>query len=150
MATLLREGDRYTLQFCLRPHDRRRTVALGAMDESDAKATRRRVEALIDALRADSTPDKSTAAWVARLPDALHVRLAATGLIVPCVNPDAPPAVPLLGSFLAEYITKKIPVVKPNTVVGYRQTERALSSISGQAARCLLSLLAMPKIGATG
>ena len=131
MATLLQKGGRWSLQFRLRPNEDRRTVALGAMSEAQARATRERVEVLVRAIRAGSPPDRSTAAWVADLSDDLHSRLARAGLATPRDNSDQGPAVPLLGAFIDRYIEKRKADTNPGTRINYRQAKGYLVAYFG-------------------
>ena len=129
MASLICKGDRWTLQFRIRPNQPRKCVALGAMSEVQAEAHRERVGALVEAIRADSPPDPSTRDWVAKLPDDLHSKLACVGLVVPRDN-DQAAAVPLLGRFLDEYARKRTDL-KESTKVSWGHTRRCLIDFFG-------------------
>ena len=82
MASLITKGNRYTLQFRLRPNVARVTIALGDVPESQAQNIQSRVEELIKAVRADRAPDVSTVKWVHKLDDALHAKLVVAGLLI--------------------------------------------------------------------
>jgi len=100
------------------------------MTEATARGFQERVEALIEAVRADGPPDPSTAQWVARLSDAHHAKLARVGLVMPRDNADEGPAVPLLGRFLDLYIGKRTDV-KASTAIVYGHTRRCLVDYFG-------------------
>ena len=53
MASLINKQGRWSLQFRLRPNSERATIALGTMTEATARDFQRRVNALVDAVRAD-------------------------------------------------------------------------------------------------
>jgi hypothetical protein len=76
MANLLCDNGRYRVQFRLKPNSARQSVGLGRQSEADAEAIRARIKVLVDAYRAQSPPDPSTATWAARLPDDLYGKLA--------------------------------------------------------------------------
>ncbi|MGA2068568.1 MAG: tyrosine-type recombinase/integrase [Thermoguttaceae bacterium] len=129
MANLIGKGGRWSLQFRVRPHQERQTVALGAMSEATARGFQERVNALVDAIRADNPPDPSTAKWVAGLSDAHHAKLARVGLVT-ARDTDLATAVPMLGRFLDEYIANRTSK-KPLTIIAYKQTRRFLCEYFG-------------------
>ncbi len=129
MASLIHKGDRWTLQFRLRPDQDRVTIALGAMSEPQAESYRERVEALVESLRADSPPDRSTAAWVANVPDAIHAKLAKAGLVIPRDNGDCA-TVPTLAKFLDSYVQSRS-TAKPSTKIFFGHTKRCLIDFFG-------------------
>lgn len=122
MASLACKNGRWSLQFRLRPNVERATVALGAVSNEVAEEIRARVGVLVDALRADSPPDHSTAKWVRDLPDALHAKLAKAGLVVPRGNADVP-TVPLLAAFIDSYTVKRQADTNPGTRINYGQAK---------------------------
>ncbi len=129
MASLIAKWGRWSLQFRLRPNQDRQTIALGAMSSATARSFQERVEALVEAIRADNPPDPSTARWVNGLSDAHHAKLAAVGLVTPRDNPEAP-ARTTLGRFVDEYIGKRKDV-KPHTKQVYEQIRRSLVDYFG-------------------
>ena len=129
MASLIIKGNRRALQFRLRPNLERQTISLGATTEEDAEVIRKRVTILVESFRADSPPDPSTREWVAKLTDALHAKLAATGLVIPRAGTEAP-RVPTLGRFLTEYVGKRSDV-KRSTATFYGHTKRCLVEFFG-------------------
>ena len=131
MASLMEKpGGRWSLQFRLRPRTERQTIALGAMTAAQARGFQERVEALVDAMRADSPFDPSTAKWVAGLSDDLHAKLARVGLITPRDNGEAAAATPLLGRFVDNYIDKRKDV-KTRTKIIYGQVRGNLVAFFG-------------------
>jgi len=91
------------------------------MTEATALGFQERVEALIEAVRADGPPDSSTATWVTRLSDAHHAKLARVGLVVPRDGAADALGPPLLGSFLGDFVAKREKLLaagknKPGTV----------------------------------
>jgi len=130
MASLNQKRGRWTVQFRLRPNQDRVSVALGKMTQEDAEGFRVRVSILVEAYRAESPPDPSTAKWVAKLSDAFHNKLAQAGLVVPRDNPNAP-TVPLLGAWVDRYIEKRKVNTKPGTRVNYQQARRHLVKFFG-------------------
>ena len=105
----------------------------GAIDTTLLQAaTRCRVEVLIDAYRADSQPDRSTAAWVAKLPDDLYRKLAKTGLVVPRAGDEEAAAVPMLEVFIDRYIEKRKADTNPGTRINYGQAKGYLVKFLGQ------------------
>ena len=132
MASLIHKpNDRWAIQFRLFARDKhRRTVYLGQATEEQAKAIRQRIEVLVRAIRADSPPDRSTAAWAAKLDDTLYGKLAHVGLVVPRAGQEDTAPVPLLARFLDEYIAKRTDV-KGSTATVYGHTRRCLVEFFG-------------------
>ncbi len=131
MATLLRKGDRWSIQFRLRPNEDRGTIALGIMSEPTARGFKERVEALVDAIRADNPPDPSTCGWVARLSEEHHAALARVRLVVPRDGDEAAGATPTLAAFIDRYIKKREANTNDGTRVNYRQAKRHLVAYFG-------------------
>ena len=126
MASLMEKPvGRWSLQFRLRPRMERQTIALGAMTAAQAHWFQERVEALVDAIRADSPPDPSTAKWVAGLSDDLHAKLARAGLVISRVEPNQA-AIPTLGPFIDRYIKEREGDTGDGTRVNYGQAKRYL------------------------
>ena len=130
MASLIRKSDRWTVQFRLQPDQDRQTVALGKMSPEEAEAFRARVDVLVEAHRADSPPDPSTAKWVAKLSDALHGKLAKAGLVVPRPKSESQ-TVATLEPFIDRYIEKRKADTNPGTRVNYGQAKRYLVDYFG-------------------
>ncbi len=83
-----------------------------------------RVEQLVSAQVSGTAPEDETTRWVKERDEKLREKLAAVGLI------DAPKQA-TLGPFLADYIAKRKPLVKPGTLQGERQTEGSLLAFFG-------------------
>ncbi len=132
MASLIHKGDRWTLQFRLRPDQDRATIALGAMDELDAQRFQKYVGVLVKAFRAGKPPDPSTANWVNNLSDDLHAKLAKAGLVIPRATDtdDGGAAVPTLEKFLDGYFAKRAGS-KESTKTSWGHTKRCLIGFFG-------------------
>jgi len=130
MASLVCKRGRWSLQFRLRPNVDRATIALGAMSDEEAESFRARVSTLVEAHRADSPPDPSTAKWVAKLSDDRHGKLARAGLVTPRDGTDAP-TVPLLAAFIDRYTEKRKADTSPGTRTNYRQAKGYLVEFFG-------------------
>lgn len=103
----------------------RKTIRLGKTSVKQAEAFKVKLEALI-AGRLTSNIDQETARWVADLPDNMHAKLVAAGL----VSPRAATVRFTLGPFLDEYIGSRQDV-KPNTVLVYGRTCKHLVDFFG-------------------
>ena len=130
MASLIRKSNRWSLQFRMRPNEDRRTIALGDVAEDQAETIKTRVEALVQAIRADRPPDVATSKWVAKLHDDLHAKLAAAGLVVSRIDPEEGPRIPTLARFLDAFIEKRTDV-KASTAIVYGHTRRCLVEFFG-------------------
>ena len=135
MASLTQKRGRWSLQFRLQPHQDRQSVALGAMSEEDAEASRKRVTVLVEAFRAGSPPDPSTAKWVNSLPDELHAKLARAGLVIPRDQGEEAAAVPTLADFIDRYTEKRKADTNPGTRVNYGQAKGYLVAYFGATRR---------------
>ncbi len=133
MASLVaKPGGRWAVQFTLFAGDtRRKTVHLGAMSRPQAMAVQERIEALVQAIRSDSPPDRSTAQWAADLDNAMYAKLARAGLLVPRAGMAAEPSTPLLGPFLDSYVASRGADTKPSTRIVYGHTRRCLVEFFG-------------------
>jgi integrase len=98
---------------------RRKTIRLGKVTAKQAAAFKVRLEALVAGQF--SGIDDETARWVAALPNDMHGRLAAVGL----VSPRAKAVSLTLGQFLTEYRAGRCDV-KPNTQLVYGRTQKHL------------------------
>jgi hypothetical protein len=102
----------------------RKTIRLGKCSRTQAEKFKVRVQSLIAGRF--STVEPETARWVVDLPDDMHARLAAVGL----VSPRAAAMRFTLGPFLDEYIASRQDV-KPNTVLVYGRTGKHLVEFFG-------------------
>ncbi len=138
MASLICKNGRWSLQFRVRPNEERQTIALGTTAEATALGFQRRVESLVNAIRADDPPDPSTAKWVAGLSDAHHAKLARAGLVTPRGNTSRGIDTVLLGAFLDGFISNREKLVaagknRPQTVDNMKQVRRCLVDCFGTA-----------------
>lgn len=118
-------GNR-TLQF-VAGDGKRRSIRLGKIPKKTADSIRIRVEYL-NAAAAGNTPlDVETAAWVSKIGDDLHSKLAAVGLVPGRV----PTVVTTLGEFCDNYIVSRSDV-KPNTKRNLIQSRKYLTGFFGE------------------
>lgn len=108
---------------------KRKTVRLGKMPKKTADEVRRRVELLIYAGRTCTAPDGDTAAWVAGISDELHAKLTLVGLVAPRMSRIRQVT---LDAFLDAFMEERKDVVKPNTLIVWRQTRRCLVDYFGK------------------
>ena len=107
------------------PDGKRQTLRLGKVPKRDADTIRVHVEHLLNARITGQAVAPDTARFVATLGDSLHAKLAAVGLL-------EPRAAAQLGPFLDNYIGRRTPTVKPNTVVNFKQARRYLVTHLGE------------------
>jgi integrase len=91
----------------------RKTLRLGRVSQRVATEIKTKIEALNAAAIGGFSLDNETAAWVGKIGDKLHRKLAAAGLVVPR-EPAAPRKETCLGEWLDAYIAGRTDV-KPNT-----------------------------------
>ena len=101
---------------------RRKTIRLGKASMKQAEALKVKVEGLIGCGITGAMADE-TARWVADLPDGMHSRLAAVGLI-----PERQST--RLGAFLDGYIARRVDV-KGSTALIWGHTRRCLVDFFG-------------------
>jgi len=104
------------------PDGKRKCIRLGPVTRAAAEQFKSRLDTLLAELQTGIGPD--TAKWLAELPDELHSRLAAVGL----VKSRSRQAM-TLDAFLAEYF--KAITVKPGTEAAYDHTRRCLVQFFG-------------------
>jgi len=107
----------------------RKTIYLGKRSRKAADAIKARIEVILAANEQGQALDLETAAWLARLPDAFHQKLAAKGLVLPRDRRPATEA-RTLGTFIDQYIAGRTDV-KPGTRTNLRQTRRQLFGFFG-------------------
>jgi integrase len=103
----------------------RRTMRLGRVTAKQAATFKARIEHLLNCRMLDTTPDRDTAGWLARLPDAMIERLAALGLTV------QRPAMKL-GDWLETYLADRSDL-KPASLRKLEQTKAKLLGFFDQA-----------------
>ncbi len=96
----------------------RKTVRLGKASVRTAEEICRRVETMNAAAITGMALDGDTAAWLGKIGDALHTRLAAARLVTPR-TPAGKSDVPALGAFLQTWLDKRAGA-KPNSVKNYK------------------------------
>lgn len=129
MARLRLENDRYRVDL-YKPTDGKRTsVHLGRMGGREAERFLDKVELLITAVRTN-TPDHEALRWAGKLPDRLHGRLAAAGLVEPRLRKTTPLT---LEELLKEYSSTL--AVKSSTRTRYEQAQARLKKHFGTRRR---------------
>lgn len=106
---------------------KRKTIRLGKVPLRFAQEVKAKVEAVI--LAGDAL-DAETAAWLARVSDTLHARLAAVGLIP--ARKMANPGIAALGQFIDAHIAKRKQAgTKANTLMNLEAGKRFLVGCFG-------------------
>jgi len=100
----------------------RKTIRLGKVTAKQAAAFKIKLEALIGS-RFTGNMDDEVSRWVAALPDDVHGKLAAVGLVPPRVSLT-------LGEFLDGYLRSRDDL-KPNSQLVYGHTRRTLIEFFG-------------------
>jgi len=103
----------------------RKTIRLGKASQKQADAFKVKLESLI-AGKFTGSLDDETSRWIAALPDDMHSKLAAVGL----VTPRAPTVNFTLSQFLSEYLKERTDI-KPQTAVVLGHTRRNLIAFFG-------------------
>ncbi len=81
MASISKTGDgRRSIQF-VASDGKRKTIRLGKVSQRIAEEIKVKIEVLAGAVKTGFPIDGETAAWLARIGDDLHARLAAVGLV---------------------------------------------------------------------
>ena len=122
-------GGRRTIQF-VGGDEKRRSLRLGKVSQRMAESVKTRVEQLNAAKITGHAPDEETSRWLASRDQTMLDKLAAVGLIAPCV--PKPAATLTLAAFIDQYIATK-PEMKPNTAKNYQATRRVLIAFFGEA-----------------
>jgi hypothetical protein len=99
-------------------HGKRHTIRLGVMQMRHAESVRIRVDHLLSAQATRHPIDAETIRWLADLPDDLHNKLAATGLITGRVRRT-------LGGWLASFMESR-QSLKPTSKLKLEQTKSKL------------------------
>ena len=103
----------------------RKTIRLGKVSAKQAAAFKVKVEDLVAAAAGAKVIEDETARWLADLPDHMHARIAAAGLVK---SRDRSAAT--LGKFLDDYFAHL--TVKPGTATAYGHTRRCLIDHFGE------------------
>jgi integrase len=104
----------------------RKTIRVGKATTRQAEAFKLKVEALIGSTITGSVDDE-VSRWLAGLPDSLHNRLAAVGLVKPRNASNA-----ALGGFIDAFIAGR-PDMKLHTLLNMRQVRRWLVDFFGES-----------------
>jgi integrase len=104
----------------------RKTIRIGKATTRQAESFKLKVESLIGGTITGSVDDE-VSRWLAGLPDSLHDRLAAVGLVKPRNASNA-----ALGKFIDTFIASK-PDAKPHTLLNMQQVRRWLVDFFGES-----------------
>ena len=109
----------------------RHTIRLGDVSAKIANEAKARIEALETARLTGTPVDRTTAAWIDAIGDAIHERLARVGLVEPRepATPEEPDVA--LVVLVERYIASRSKL-KPNTLRNYETTKRLLVEHFGQ------------------
>jgi len=116
---------RRVVQF-VAPCGTRRTISLGQVSMKQAQGVARHVDDLLASALTGHGISRDTAVWLAGISGTLRAKLAKAGLIEQA-------EVAKLGPFVSGYLNRREKIVKPQTLVRLRQTERALVSYFGES-----------------
>jgi len=114
------------------PTGRRQTIRLGKVSKRLAETTKIRVEEILAARIAGHSIATETAAWLAKIGDVVHDKLARVGLVEPREAATADESKVPLGVIVERYIASRSKL-KPNTLRNYETTKRLLKEHFGEA-----------------
>lgn len=123
MASISNDGGTRRLLF-VGEDGKRKAIRLGDIDQKTAERFRLRVERIIAANLTRNPLDDETSRWLADLPDVMHGKLAAVGL-VPARESSGATLQQLLDAFF-EHLN-----VKPLTAIGYKPAKDSLLAYFG-------------------
>ena len=98
MASANRDARGNAIVQFVGPDRRRRTISLGKISDANVEIIRHRVGLLNVAQQHGHELDYELAKWLAKMPDKMHAKLAAVGLV-------APRASAAIAEFMQTYIT---------------------------------------------
>ena len=104
----------------------RKAIRLGKCSKKTAEEVRTRVESLNAAIIAGCSIDGDTAAWLGKIGNALHARIAKAGLTTPRESPKQT----RLGDFIESYISGRTDV-QPRTITNLRAAQQKLVEFFG-------------------
>ncbi len=126
MASItLDPGGRRRILFVDPDSGARRAIRLGRIAMKPAESFKGRVEALVAAAAAGIPWDADLAAWTRSLPDSMHARLAAVGLVAARVDPTTT----TLGALIERFVANAD--VAAATRAAYPQTFKSLVEFFG-------------------
>jgi integrase len=102
---------------------RRRSIRLGKLSDARVEIIRQRVELLRVAQQHGHALDGDVVAWLAKMDDSLHAKLAAVGLVQSRRSAT-------LGRFIDEYIATRTDI-RGNSIINMRQAGRRLKVFLG-------------------
>ncbi len=105
---------------------KRRTLRLGKCSKRDADNVARHIENIITAESSRQPLPRDTAEWLGDLPEVMHGKLVAVGL----VNPREAAAVQLLGAFAETYVSSRVDAKDSSRTV-YMRARRLLVEYFG-------------------
>lgn len=121
MASIVRDPNGRKRVLFVDQDGSRKTIRLGKCSQKQAETFKVKVEALI--IGRFSTVEPETARWVADLPDDMHAKLTAVGLVQPRASMR-------LAEFVDAYIAERADA-KPNTLIVLRQSRQKLIAFFG-------------------
>ncbi len=130
MASISKQGNgRRRIDFT-GPDGKRKTIRLGKISQRDAEGVKYRIENLLGMAMQGKEASRDDAAWLERIDETLHDRIARAGLCDPreCVE------VPTLGQLLTEYIAARKDV-QESTRINYQQVAKNLKGHFGKDKR---------------
>ena len=126
MASPSRDANGRSIVQFIAADEKRRSIRLGKVTKRIAETFRIRVQSLVTANRAGHAIDDETSRWLTGLDNRMIDKLAAVGLV-----PRRESEASALGSFLKEYVSKRIDV-KPATKEVWSQVTRNLREFFGE------------------
>jgi integrase len=123
MASIIRNEQNKSTRIQFMDNGERRLISIGQVKMDEAHEFKANIEALIKAKRIGQAIGPGVSDWLKALPDDMHARIAAVGL-VPARVTVAAPTVLTLGQLLADFIAGKS--VKPSTLLRIEQAKRTL------------------------
>ncbi len=128
MASISNDGQGLRrIQFVI--NSQRKAIRLGHCTAKQASTICTHIEAILSAKLSNSAVEPATAQWLGEIPDDMHQRLAAAGLVQARL-PKGPIAIAPLGTFFDKLIGQIIG--KPNTVINMKQTRRVAIGYFGE------------------
>ena len=114
------------------PPSNRQVVRLGRVSQRIASTAKIRIESILAAKVAGHSLDPETAGWVTSLSDAIHRRIANTGVLEHRhQSGSSGPAVQKLGALIDRYVGSR-EGLKANTIRNYETTKRLLTEHFGR------------------
>jgi integrase len=125
MASLIKESKGSMRIDVVCPDSVRRKIRLGKPSKQDAETFKRFIERIVRARRIGEPPDEATTRWLQTLPDNIHAKIAAVGLV-------RDREICQLGPWLEGCMKAKLDGLKPESARKLRQTISKLVSHFGE------------------